>query len=229
MNRTRKLFYTSSTSIFYQLVSVLYGIMIPRVFIIAFGSEANGLVSSVSQFLNFISLAECGVGAVVTTAFYKPLSDNDSNEISRIYVASDAFFKKIAYILIAYTAILSITYPLIISSTFGYVYISVLIGIIAVGTFAQYYIGMTSRILLCADQRAYIYFLAQSVVLIINFIMTYVLIRIGAGLHIIKMLTSLLFFLQPLFFLAVVRHNYQIDKTINVEENPISHLILPRM
>ena len=38
-----------------------------------FGSEINGLVSSITQFLSFISLLEGGLGAVVLAELYLPI------------------------------------------------------------------------------------------------------------------------------------------------------------
>lgn len=91
-----------------------------RGFSIFYGSAVNGLVSSITQFLGFISLAECGVGAVVQSALYKPLANNDMQEVSKIMKSADRFFKRIAYILLAYIAILMVFYPLITLKSFDY-------------------------------------------------------------------------------------------------------------
>lgn len=89
-------------------------------FLSFYGSAVNGLISSITQFLGFISLAECGVGAVVQSALYKPLANNDMQEVSKIMKSADRFFKRIAYILLAYIAILMVFYPLITLKSFDY-------------------------------------------------------------------------------------------------------------
>ena len=57
-----------------QLMTLISGLIVPRLILSTFGSEANGLVSSLTQFLNYISLVEGGIGSVVLTALYSPLA-----------------------------------------------------------------------------------------------------------------------------------------------------------
>lgn len=44
-----------------QLVTIISGLIVPRLLLGTFGSEANGLISSLTQFLNYISLVEGGI------------------------------------------------------------------------------------------------------------------------------------------------------------------------
>ena len=86
------------TSILYQLVTVAYGLVVPRLVLSSFGSEVNGLTSSLSQFLNYISLLEGGLSGVIMAALYKPLANKDFAKVSGVIKAADNFFKKIALI-----------------------------------------------------------------------------------------------------------------------------------
>ena len=47
-----------------QFVHIIYGLVVPRIILGSFGSNVNGLVSSINQFLSFITLLEGGLGAV---------------------------------------------------------------------------------------------------------------------------------------------------------------------
>lgn len=108
MTRAKKLFLNTTTSLIYQFVVVVCGFILPRFFLIYYGTEVNGLVASITQFLGFIMLAECGVGAVVQSALYKPLAEKNDLEISKIIISAERFFRKIAMILVGYTVILMI-------------------------------------------------------------------------------------------------------------------------
>ena len=59
-------------SLFSQLIAIVSGFLIPRLILLNFGSEVNGLVSSIGQFLSYVSLVEGGVSGVVTASMYKP-------------------------------------------------------------------------------------------------------------------------------------------------------------
>ena len=220
-NRLKKLIYSTASSVLYQTVAIVYGLILPRVFISAFGSEANGLVSSITQFLSFISLAECGVGAVVTSAFYKPIAEKDNVSLSKIFISADSFFKKIGYLLIGYTLVLSIIYPMLVKSSFSFLYISVLIIVMAISSFAQYYFGMTYRLLLCADQLVFVQFLSQILCLVLNLVASVALIKLGASLHFVKLITSSIYLLQPIIFASIAKRRYVINKKIEYDEEPI--------
>ena len=94
--RKRRLVYNTASSLFQQIVTIVCGFILPRLILQAYGSKVNGLVSSVNQFLNAISLLDFGIIAVVQSALYVPLAEQDNHRISRIMVASTRFFRIIA-------------------------------------------------------------------------------------------------------------------------------------
>ena len=58
------------SSLTFQVLTILCGFVLPRMILGSFGSEVNGLVNSITQFLTIISFLEVGVGAVVQSALY---------------------------------------------------------------------------------------------------------------------------------------------------------------
>ena len=221
MMRKTKLMLNSASSLIYQVITIICGFILPRFFLSFYGSAVNGLVSSITQFLGFISLAECGVGAVVQSALYKPLASNDMQEVSKIIVSADRFFKRIAYILLGYTAILMIFYPLITLDSFDYLFTLILIFVISISSFAQYYLGMTYRLLLNADQLGFIQYSIHSVVLILNTVSCILLMKAGASIQVVKLVTSLIFLAQPVLLSVIAKRKYKIDHKIHFTGEPI--------
>lgn len=221
LNRKRKLILNSITSLAHQIITLICGFILPRVILSNYGSAVNGLVSSITQFLGFISLAECGVGAVVQSCLYKPLAEGNDEEMSKIFISSERFFKKVAYILVAYTAFLMVAYPFVTVDSFDYLYTLILIFVISISTFAQYYFGMTHRLLLNADQLGFIQLTIHSVVLILNTVSCVLLMQNGASIHVVKLTTSLIFITQPILLSFISRRKYKIDKSIVLTEEPI--------
>ena len=221
MTRKRKLVLNSASSLIYQLIAIICGFILPRFFLTYYGSEVNGLVSSITQFLGFISLAECGVGAVVQSTLYKPLAENDVTMVSKVVISSESFFKRIAYILLGYTVILMVVYPFITIDSFDYLFTLILIFVISVSTFAQYYIGMTYKLLLNADQLGFIQYTIHSIALIINTLSCIFLMTHGASVQVVKLTTSLIFVMQPILLSIIAKRKYQIDRSIKLIEEPI--------
>lgn len=220
-SRGEKLALNTVSSLALQVVSVICGFILPRLILETFGSDVNGLVNSITQFLGVITLLDLGVGAVVQSALYKPLADNDTNMISKIYVSANKFFRRLAEILLVYVVLLMIFYPMLVHKSFGHMYTALLIAAICISSFAQYYFGIVNSLLLNADQRGYIQYVAQIITLILNTFACYIIIKLGASIQIVKLTTSLIFLLRPLFLVFYVKKHYSIDKKITYTEEPI--------
>lgn len=221
LTRKKKLLYNTIVSLVYQLITLVCGFILPRYFLTYYGSAVNGLVSSITQFLGFISLAECGVGAVVQSTLYKPLADKDEDQVSRIIRSSNRFFRRIAVILCIYTAILMIGYPVITLESFDFIYTMGLIFIISISSFAQYYFSMSYRILLNADQMGFIQLGLQTITTLLNTVCSVILMKIGVGVHLVKLVTAVIFLIQPAVLNAYVKRHYRLDKKIKFEGEPI--------
>lgn len=219
--RKKKLILNSISSLIYQLAVFASGLVLPRMFLRYYGSEVNGLVTSIGQFLGVIMLAECGVGSVVQSALYKPLAEQDEDAVSRIMISSERFFRKIALILAGYTALLVAAYPLLTLETFDYGYTMLLILLISIRYFAQYYFGMSYKLLFLADQRGYIQYTLHAGAHILNTLLCVLLMQRGASVHLVKFATSFVFLLQPLSLMLIARKRYRIDRSLVLTEEPL--------
>lgn len=211
--RSRKAIYNILASLTLQIVLVISGFIVPRLTLGYFGSDVNGVISSISQILGYITLLEVGAGGVIMAAMYKPLSNNDDVALSGIVKASDRFFKNVAYLFVVYSLVLAATYPLIVRD-FSFLYTAILVLIIAVSTFAQYYFGITYNILLSADQKLYITAAIQIVTIVANTLLVVLLINLGVGIHVVRLGSSLVFVLRPILLNWYVRKNYTLTKKI---------------
>ena len=69
--RSKKAIYNIVTNLVLQIVTIIYGFIVPKIIISNFGSNTNGLISSITQFLSYIALLESGFGPVVKSILYK--------------------------------------------------------------------------------------------------------------------------------------------------------------
>lgn len=135
MLKSKRLLYNTVSSLVFQLTTIICGFVLPKLILQKFGSDVNGLVNSINQFLNIISFLELGVGAVVQSSLYKPLADKDNIVISRVIVSAEKFFKHLAQILVIYIMVLIIIYPWIANQNYGWVYTATLIIAISISFF----------------------------------------------------------------------------------------------
>ena len=219
--RKKRLLRNTISSLVYQVTNIVCGFILPRIILIKYGSEVNGLISSITQFLSVISFLDMGVGTVVESALYNPLARKDNLEVSRIISSANKFFRRLAIILLFYIGILIIFYPYISNSVFSWGYIAVLIIAIGVDSFAQYYYGMTDRLLLSADQRGYVSSTIRIITLILNTVVCVILIYAGASIQSVKIMTSIIFLARPIILRLYVNRFYRIDRKIKYEGEPI--------
>lgn len=219
--RGERLAKNTISSFILQITTIICGFILPRLILQSFGSEVNGLVNSITQFLALISFLELGVGSVVQSSLYKPLVDNNNEQISKVIVSAGKFFKRLAQIFMVYIIILMIVYPVIAKQNFGWVYSASLIAAISISSLAQYYFGIVDNLLLTADQRGYIQYTAQTVTLVLNTCACAILIHLGAAIHIVKLTTSLIFLLRPVVLRTYVNKNYHLNRKISYQDEPI--------
>ncbi len=221
-SRKKKLKKNTMFSLCCQATNILCSFLLPRLMLVAYGSELNGLVNSITQFLHIVGFLELGVGSVVQSALYKPLAEKDTEQVSKVIASAQRYFRRIAKILLVYVLILVAGYPYISDQTFGWGYTALLILSISISSFAQYYFGIVDTLLLNADQRGYVQYIAQIVTILLNTGFCVVLISCGVGIHVVKLVTSVLYLLRPLALRCYISRHYRIDRNILYEEEPIA-------
>lgn len=219
--RKKKLIYNTVSSLVFQVTTIICGFILPRLILNAFGSNVNGLVNSITQFLGIISFLELGVGAVVQSALYKPLAESRQNDVSKIISSANKFFRRLAQILSVYVIALVIFYPMLAAKEYGFWYTATLIVAISISSFAQYYFGIVNRLLLTADQKGYVQYTAQTIAVVGNTVACYLLIMLGCGIQVVKLTTSIIYLIQPFAIYLYVRKHYQIDTKIKYDKEPI--------
>lgn len=221
MTRQQKLNLNISSSLIHQLTALVCGIILPKFFIGHFGSEVNGLITSITQFISIISFMELGVGAVVQASLYRPLAQKDYNQISAIVVTSNNFFRRLGKILVVYVSVLVFVYPLLINKSFSFLFTSSLLLIIAFSSFVQYYFSITNQLLLNADQLSFIVLITNTIFTLLNTFAIIELIRLDYSIHTVKSISALLFLIKPIVFNVVVKNRYPINRKIEITNDPI--------
>lgn len=198
-------------SLICQLITLLCGFAVPRAMIKAFGSEVYGATSSITQFLAYIALLEGGIGSVAKAVLYKPLAENDLDKISAIMAEIRRFFKYIGLIFAAYVVVIAGSFKFISDlQSLDWITSFVLVIVISISTFGQYFIGISNSILLQAAQKSYIYHIVDVFAVVINAAVTVFLAHYGYSIIIVKLASSIIFFLKPVALWAYVKSYFHL-------------------
>lgn len=218
--RKQRLAWNTISSLITQVITIICGFILPRMILSAYGSETNGLVSSINQFLGIISFMECGVGTVVQSALYKPLSMGLEDDVSSIIASANKFFRILAWIMAIYVLGLCMFYPRMVNGN-DILSTVVLILAMSISAFAQYYFGITNQIVLTADQKGYVVYILQGSTILINTLACTALIYLGASIQTVKLTTSFIYLTRPIGQYLYVKKYYRINRKIKYTGEPI--------
>lgn len=207
------------SSLTLQVVTVISGFIIPKIILTNFGSSVNGLVSSLNQFLSYITLIEGGITGVVLANLYKPLVDHDDKKISAVLVTAKKFFNKIGYLFIAYSMGVAVVYPILSKEGFSWSFVASLTVVLSLNLLIQYLFSLSFRVLLQADKKLYVISFTQIIITVCNIVFAFLSVKIYPSIHLLKLLTGLLYIIQPLVYGYFVKKHYNINWTAEPDDS----------
>jgi len=218
VSRTKSFLYNSAAAALLQLFTVAAGFIIPRVILTTYGSEINGLVTSITQFIAYFNLVEAGLAGAAIYALYKPLADNDHTCINAVLSATNRFYILSGYIFVALTLGLALLYPTFVkTSQLSPLSVGVLVLILGVSGALEFFTMAKYRALLTADQKLYVLSLASMVAIVLNTVIIAVLAYYDASIIILRLVALFSVFARSLILYIYVRRRYTY---INFKETP---------
>ena len=103
-----------------QIIVLVLGLVVPRIILMNYGSDTNGVISTTTQIFTFMALLEAGISASSRNALYKPIKANDKQGISYWLSASRRYYRKISVIYFVAVVILALSIPLVIKTSVSY-------------------------------------------------------------------------------------------------------------
>ena len=154
-SRTTKSLNNSMVAMTITTITIILQFFSRKVFLQYLGTDVLGLNTTVVNLLQFLNLAELGIGSATTFALYKPLSEGNKTALNEIVSLQGHLYRKIAFIIIISASILSIFFPIIFEKSplpLWYAYASFLVMLFSslLGYFINY-----RQVLLSANQEEY--------------------------------------------------------------------------
>ncbi len=153
--RTGKSLRNSAVALVLQIVQLLLGFFSRKIFLDYLGTEVLGLNSTASSLLNFLNLAELGIGNAVAFSLYKPLFGKDTKTIREIVALQGWLYKRVALFVIGASVVAMFFFPMIFTKmelpmSYAYASFAVLLLSSMLGYFVNY-----KQVVLTADQKDY--------------------------------------------------------------------------
>ena len=153
-----------------QLITIILGLVIPRIFIKSYGSDVNGLLSTITQIFTYMALLEAGIGQAARNALFKPFAQNDKEGINSIVSVAKNYYKKFTSFYAAGVLLLAIGLPIILKTDVDFQTIFWIVIFEGMSGVISFYFIETPSVILLVDGRSYV----NNTISLVNRIIGYV-------------------------------------------------------
>ncbi|MBP3365887.1 MAG: hypothetical protein J6K96_02715 [Treponema sp.] len=209
MTRRQELFLTVISNLVLQAASAVCGFVLPPLIVGTFGSEMNGMVSSIAQFIAYLSLVEAGIGGAAVAALYRPLAMNDVGGRNSILSAAVRFYNRSGILFTALVFVLAFLYPLIVGNQVDRMQSALMVLVLGITGAAEFFLIGKYRVLLTADKKMYVISAVQMLAVIMNTAVAAVMIKLGFGIIAVKLVSALVYLSRYVFLAFYVNKKYR--------------------
>lgn len=212
-----------ASGIFGQLMTICLGILIPRLVMVSYGSEINGLLSSISQIFVYFGLFEAGIGTASVQALYAPVAKKNNRAIEEILVATKRFYIKTGILYLASVILLAVLYPFILDSSIPYWNIVLIIFFGGAGNCLNFFYQGKYTVLMSAEGCSYVYTNITTLVNVMTSAAKVILLLLGYDVIAVQFSYFLICFLQMLIYAFYLKRHYAwIDWSVKPNNKAIS-------
>lgn len=126
------------TSIITKVILLILSLFLRRYLLLFLGQEAVGIYSLFISLIGFLSVIELGVGTAITFSLYKPIVENDENQISGLFYLYRKVYFIISFIILAIGIIISPFIPYFAKNETGTFSISLTFLLFLISTVTTY-------------------------------------------------------------------------------------------
>ncbi len=218
-SKAKRSIYNVLFGILSQVVTIALGIVIPRLFLVSYGSEMNGLLNSVSQLYVYMGLLEAGLGTITLQALYGPVGRDDHAATNRVLSAAHRYYRKIGIFYVIGIFLLAVVYPLVVSSQIPFWIISGIIFLNGISGAVTFLFQKKYKLLLEAEGKSYIETNISLIIHVATSFSKIILILLGAHILVIQAVYMVLNLLHVLYIAVYIRKHYRwIDLSVEPDD-----------
>ena len=209
--------YNLLSGVLYQVVLIALSFLLPRLYLENFGSEVNGVLSTIKQIFVYMLLLESGVGLAATQALYKPVAENNHDKVSSVLSATHSYYVKVGVIYAIIVLLIALVYEYIVPTA---IEPGVIFGIVILTALPQlfsYFFQAKYRILLEVDGRKYVITNSETILQLLSNVAKILVILFTNNLLLMQLSYCILSLLQLVYIYVHAKQRY---KWLSVKAQP---------
>lgn len=176
MNRSKSVIKNTIWEMGYYIIVIAFGFLAPRYIILYYSSEVNGLSSTITHILNIILMLQAGATTAAIYSLYKPISENNHEDICRNIASAERFFKRISFIFGGLMIAVAVVTPFVLNTNLNKLCVFIAFVIMGAKSFMDLYFTAKFRIVFTAFQQKYYISIATLIEQIIYYALVFVTI-----------------------------------------------------
>lgn len=184
---------------FSQILTIILGIIVPRLIITSYGSEINGLISSITEIYAYFGLLEAGVGAATIQALYRTIGSGNRNSTNAVLSATNKYYQKTGFYYLSAVCIFAFLYPLLIKSEIPNQTIVLIVIFNGLGDVINYFFQGKYSLLLQAEGKSYVITALNMATNLLKNCAKIILINSGFGVVFVQLIAMIVSVVQMLF------------------------------
>ena len=209
--------YNLLSGVLYQVVLIALSFLLPRLYLENFGSEVNGVLSTIKQIFAYMVLLESGIGLATTQALYKPVAEKNHNKISSVISATHSYYVKVGIIYAIIILLITFAYEYIVPTSIEPGLIFGIVILTALPNLFSYFMQAKYRILLEVDGRKYVITNSETILQLVSNIAKIVVILLTNNLLLMQLSYCILSLLQLFYVYVHAKRRY---KWLSVKTQP---------
>lgn len=154
--------------IFYQILNLLLGLIIPKLYTETFGSTYNGLNQTITQIMHWMGLLQAGLAAASIQALFKPIAEKKKDDIWSVLKYTQSQYCKMGIVFVILLSAISVVWGCIGSEEIKGSLIFYFMIMHGVSAAVDYFFLSKYTIYLSASNQNFIIYIINIAVLLIS-------------------------------------------------------------
>ncbi len=209
VNKDARIKHNLISSLVYQVVLISLSFLLPRLYLENFGSEVNGVLSTIKQIFAYMFLLEAGVGLATTQALYKRIGQKDYKSASEVLSATNAYYIRTGIIYLAIVLVIAIVYSYFVPTSIDSNILFFMIILTAIPALFSYFVQAKYRILMEVDGRKYVINHSETILQLASNIAKILVLIFTDSLILIQLVYCIIALIQLLYLYLYARRRYK--------------------
>lgn len=207
-----------------KLITMMLGLIVPRLFLKSYGSEINGLISTVNNIYTYLALLEAGIGASAIQMLYHPINDKDTLMINKILSTVKQYYRRITKYYAIGVIASAIVLPFAFNTTIPKYTIFIIVVLQGLASLVNFFALAGLTVLLSAEGREYVISNIAFFVTVLSSVVKIVLVNLQVDILFLQFSYFLISMILILLYLIYFKKNYpwidrtQIDEAITLKQ-----------